>query len=93
MKLSNYALLVVGSLAAATCFAATPTPDCATSRATLRVGTQFGIPPFDSVTPAGTITGTVTGFDIAIACELRKRLGYNAVQIVSVNPTSTVPLT
>ena len=90
MKLCNYALLSVSLLGAALSFAAAPTPapDCATSLATLTVGTQFGLPPYESLNAAGI----PVGFDVDIACELRKRLGYNTIVFKAIDATDTASL-
>ncbi len=92
MKLCTYALLAVSTLAVATIFAATPAPNCATSLDTLTVGTQFGVPPYESLTTTTPPVGTPTGFDIEIACELRKRLGFSTVRFRAVNPLDATVL-
>ncbi len=78
MKLFNSAFLAVTLLGFATAFAGMG-PDCATSRATLNVATQLGVPPYESLTVS--TTPQLVGFDIAIACELRRRLGYANIVI------------
>ena len=88
MKLFNYALLLVSALGAASLNAAAPA--CGTDRTTLVVGTQFGVPPYESLTTTTPLGAT--GFDIAIACELRKRLGYQNLSIRAINPTEAANL-
>ncbi|MBA3752246.1 transporter substrate-binding domain-containing protein [Candidatus Dependentiae bacterium] len=78
MKLFNSAFLAVTLLGFATAFAGLG-PDCGTSLATLNVATQLGIPPYESLTVS--TTPQLVGFDVAIACELRRRLGYANIVI------------
>lgn len=55
-------------------------PNCGSDLATLKVGMEIDYPPFEyTVSPA-----QVTGFDVAVACALRDKLGYSALEITNV---------
>lgn len=54
-------------------------PNCAADRSKLIVASDFNYPPFEYQN-----NGTLTGFDISVACELIKRLGYGSLEVVDI---------
>jgi len=83
MKLFNSAVIIACSLAVMAS-SASSTPNCGTDGKTLIVGTQFGIPPYDTLSSAKV----PSGFDVDIACQLRKYIGFDDVKFTAVVPNN-----
>ncbi len=81
MKLNNYVFFVVSLVGATGSLLSQMKPDCGTALTTFVVATQFGIPPYEFIDEEDK----PAGFDIALACELGKRLEFESLMIKNGN--------
>ncbi|MBA3752247.1 transporter substrate-binding domain-containing protein [Candidatus Dependentiae bacterium] len=77
MKVTNYVFLVGYLVGAIGNLLSQMNPDCGAALTTFVVATQLGIPPYEFIDEEDN----PAGFDIALACELGKRLDFESLMI------------